>query len=167
MSLKLASAMAAKKQKVLLVDLDFFSPKLSTRLNPILPAGLSDYLVDDCSLDNIIQNTEVETLKFVSAGNADGQKDLFYNDAKLAEFVEWAQANFDIVFFDTPAAMYIPDIVEFFEQMDAIVVIARLRRTTRKLLNRIFSLVSVFKSKYIGVILNDLYTDSRRDDYEM
>lgn len=159
-SLKIASALATKKQKVLLVDMDFFSPKLTTRLYPELPAGLSDYIVDEKTLEDIVLKTEIETLDFVCAGNAEGQKELFYNDVKLTEFIEWSKKNYDVVLFDTPAAMYIPDIVEFFDVMDSVVVVARLRKTTRKLLNRLFSVLNTFKGKNINVIINDLYPEN-------
>lgn len=159
-SLKIASALATKKQKVLLVDMDFFSPKLTTRLFPEQPAGLSDYIVENKTLEDIVMRTEIETLDFVCAGNAEGQKELFYNDIKLAEFIEWSKNNYDVVLFDTPAATYIPDIVEFFDLMDSIIVVVRLRKTTRKLLNRLFAILNTFRGKNINVIINDLYPEN-------
>jgi capsular exopolysaccharide synthesis family protein len=165
-SLKLASALANKKQKILLVDMDFYSPKLSNKLfagNEV--KGLSNYIVNDSTLEEIIQQTEVETLQFVTAGNADGQKELFYNDNNLYEFISWAKLNYDLVIFDTPAAMYIPDIIEFFEKMDSILVIARLRRTNRKVLDRLFKMTTNFNEKYIAVVLNDLYS-GKGDNYD-
>jgi capsular exopolysaccharide synthesis family protein len=165
-SLKLASALANKKQKILLVDMDFYSPKLSNKLFASTEIkGLSNYIINDCTIEEIIQQTEVETLHFVTAGNADGQKELFYNDNNLYEFISWARLNYDLVIFDTPAAMYIPDIIEFFEKMDSILVIARLRRTNRKVLDRLFKMTSNFNEKYLAVILNDLYT-GKGDNYD-
>ena len=158
-SLKLGAALANKKQKILLVDMDFYSPKLSNKLFPATGVkGLSNYITGDCTLEQLVQSTELDTLQFVTAGNAEGQKELFYNDKKLFEFINWAKLNYDLVLFDTPAVMYIPDIVEFFEKMDSILVIARLRRTNRKVLNRLFKLVTNFNNKFITVILNDLNT---------
>lgn len=161
-SLKLGAALANKKQKILLVDMDFYSPKLSNKLFPATGVkGLSNYITGDCTLEQLVQPTELDTLQFVTAGNAEGQKELFYNDKKLFEFINWAKLNYDLVLFDTPAAMYIPDIIEFFEKMDSILVIARLRRTNRKVLNRLFKLVTNFNNKFIAVILNDLNAGGR------
>ncbi|MDD3079953.1 MAG: AAA family ATPase [Paludibacter sp.] len=167
-SLKLAAALAMKKQRVLLIDMDFYSPKLTKKIYPDSQIGLSNYIMDECGIEDIILSTDIPDLNFVAAGNAEGQKDLFYNDSRLATFIEKAKDNYDVVMFDTPAAMYIPDIVEFFDLMDSIIVIARLRRTTRKLLDRLFKTVSDFKSKYIGVIINDLRADGRAyyDNYQ-
>jgi capsular exopolysaccharide synthesis family protein len=162
-SLKLATEMANKKQKVLLVDMDFFSPKLSTKLLTHDTDGLSNYLMSESELNQVIQQTEIETLHFLSAGNVEGHKELFYNSNRLAEFMNWAKKNYDVVFIDTPAAIYIPDIIELFEHVDSIIVIARLQHTTRKLLNSLFKIVAAFKNKYISVILNDFHTN--RGDY--
>ena len=158
-SLKLSTEMANKMQKVLLVDMDFFSPKLSAKLLTNSTEGLSNYLMADCTLDKIIQKTEIETLHFICAGNVEGHKELFYNNKRLIEFIKWAKENYDVIFFDTPAAIYIPDIVELFEHVDSVIVIARLQHTTRKLLNSLFKILSVFKNKYICVVLNDFHTN--------
>ena len=154
-SMKLAAAVANKTQKVLLVDMDFFSPKLSNKVEPEFETGLSNYLMDECTLENIIRPTEIETLHFVNAGNSEGQKEMYYNNKRLVEFIAWARENYDMVIFDTPAAIYIPDIVDFFEYIDGIFVIVRLRRTTRSMLNRLFKVLNVFSSKHITTILND------------
>ena len=154
-SMKLAAAVANKMQKVLLVDMDFFSPKLSNKVEPDFESGLSNYLMDECAITEIIRPTEIETLHFVNAGNSEGHKEMYYNNKRLVEFIAWARENYDMVIFDTPAAIYIPDIVDFFEYIDGIFVIVRLRRTTRTMLNRLFKVLNVFSSKHITAILND------------
>ncbi len=154
-SMKLAAAAANKMQKVLLVDMDFFSPKLSNKVEPNFESGLSNYLMDECALTDIIRPTEIETLHFVNAGNSEGHKEMYYNNKRLVEFIAWARENYDMVIFDTPAAIYIPDIVDFFEYIDGIFVIVRLRRTTRTMLNRLFKILNVFSGKHITAILND------------
>lgn len=163
-SMKLASALANKEQRVLLVDMDFFSPKLSARINPDFEKGLSNCLLGECDPADIIHTTGIETLWFMNAGNAEGHKELFYNSKKLVEFIQWARANYDVVIFDTPAAIYIPDIVDFFEHVDGILVVVRLRRTTRTMLNKLFKVLQIFNEKYTAAILND-YHDGAGKNY--
>lgn len=160
-SMKVASALATKKQRVLLVDMDFYSPKISSKLFVDMPKGLSNYILDEVRIDEIIQSTDIETLKVVVAGDGEGQKDLFYNDTRLITFIDTVKKDFDVIIFDTPAVMYIPDILEFFDIMDSIVVVVRLRRTTRKLLDRIFRTLGGFETKYKGVILNDMHSSEK------
>lgn len=160
-SLKIAAALAMKKQKVLLVDMDFYSPKISFRLFKDTTAGLSNYILDEVGIDEIIQPTEIECLNAVAAGNADGQKDLFYNDSRLTDFINTVSNRYDVIIFDTPAAMYIPEIIEFYDSVDGVFFIVRLRRTTRKSLNRIFDKIKDLKGKYLGVIVNDMNVSSK------
>lgn len=166
-SMKLSAAIAGKSQRVLLVDMDFFSPKLSSMMKPGSETGLSNYLMQDARLEDIILKTESENMDFICAGNAEGHKELFYNSKKLNELIIWARDNYDFVLFDTPAAIYIPDIVDFFDVIDAILVIVRLRRTTRSLLHKLFGVLSVYSQKGIYAILNDYheYGDKRYSDY--
>jgi len=65
-----------------LVDMDFLSPKLSSKVEPEFEIGLSNYLMSECDLQTIIKPTEIDTLHFVNAGNADGHKEMFYNNKK-------------------------------------------------------------------------------------
>lgn len=158
LSLKLATALAFKKQKILLVDMDFFAPRITHFIQHEPHPGLSNFIVGDISLEKLIQPTEVEGLYFAGAGNAEGRKDLFYNDVALSRFVEWARNNFDVVIYDTPAVTYIPDIFEFFDSMDAILLVIRLRMTTRKSITRMLKSISNFKTTPISAIINDVYS---------
>ena len=164
-SLRLAVSLAQKKQKVLLVDLDFFAPKLSQKLYSESEVGLSNYLQGESTLDDILKHTKVENFDFICAGNVDGQKELFYSDKGLPSFLEWAKHNYDVVLFDTPAAIYIPDIVEFFEQTDGMLIIARLRRTTRKALNQLVRTAAGLDNKFIAAIINDFRTNLVHRNY--
>lgn len=164
-SLKVASELANKNQKVLLIDMDFFSPKLSTKIDPEVSIGLSNYLGGEIELKDIIQTTQLPNLHFVNAGTFDGQKELLYANEKLKETIEILKSQYDLVIFDTPAAIYIPDIVEFFENIDAIFVIARLRRTTRKLFNRLIKILQPFNQKVLFTVLNDFYLTGPNTDY--
>lgn len=164
-SLKIASELANKNQRILLVDMDFFSPKLSAKIDPNVNIGLSNFLAGELELVDVIQKTELPNLQFINAGTFDGQKELLYADNKLKETIEALKSQYDLVVFDTPAAIYIPDIVEFFENVDAIFVIARLRRTTRKLFNRLIKVVQPFNNKVICAVLNDFYLNGKNSDY--
>jgi capsular exopolysaccharide synthesis family protein len=164
-SLRLAVSLAQKKQKVLLIDVDFFAPKLSQKLYNESEPGLSNYLQGESSLEQIVKHTQIDNFDFICAGNVDGQKELFYSDKGLPAFFKWAKENYDVVLFDTPAAIYIPDIVEFFEQVDGLIIIARLRRTTRKALNQLVRTISGLENKFVAAIINDFQLGQGSTNY--
>lgn len=164
-SLKIASELANKNQKVLLIDMDFFSPKLSVKIDPEVNVGLCNYIAGEKSLDEVIQKTDLANLHFINAGTFDGQKELLYGNEKLKTAIENLKSSYDLVIFDTPAAIYIPDVVEFFDNIDAIFIIARLRRTTRKLLDRLLKVIQPYQNKVIYTILNDFYLSGKNIDY--
>ena len=168
-SLRIAAAMAAKQYKVLLVDMDFFAPKLSEKLKHENTIGISNHLSDERSISDVIIKSDIEGLDFIPAGTSRGKKELFYSNPMLKEFLTEMSSKYDLIFFDTPAASYIPDTMDFFDLIDHMMVVVRLRKTSRLLLNRFFSLIAGFREDQMHVVINDLLRpnkDSKGYGYE-
>lgn len=154
-SLQLATTLADKRLKVLLVDIDFFDPKLSTQMESASLPGLSDYITGEAGLDTIIRPTKFENLSFVSAGTVKGRPDHFYEEAALSDFIQNVRSQYDVVLIDTPAALYIPDVFNFLNLIDGVLIIVRLRHTTRTALDKLFLLVRGHQTRLMGTIIND------------
>lgn len=170
-SFQTSLSLAEKKMKVLLVDIDFFSPKLTRVFNKKDQKGLTDYLSGNCNVSDIIYSTEYENLSFTGVGTLKIQ-DLSYDDPLLSDFIEYVKSQYDVVIFDTPALLYIPDIVNFMDKIENVIVIVRLGHTTRNSLDRLLKILHVYQSKITGVVLNDLkinmidrYSDYYHYDY--
>jgi Mrp family chromosome partitioning ATPase/capsular polysaccharide biosynthesis protein len=157
-SLKIAVALAMKRKRVLLVDLDFFAPRLSRFIIQTEHPGLTNYIVGDVEVSQLPFYTEVEGLDFIGAGDAEGRKELFYTEPAILRFIKWARENYDVVVFDTPASSYIPDIIELFDQMDAILLVVRLRVTTRKSFSRLLKSIGNYKTIPLASLVNDVYS---------
>jgi capsular exopolysaccharide synthesis family protein len=164
-SLKLATALASKNLKVLLVDLDFFAPRLSNTDFPETKLGLSNFLEGEVLLHDIVTTTNTEKLFFVSAGNYCGQPELFYHQQKINEFIKWGSQHYDIVIYDTPAASYIPDVYEFFDLVDSIIIVVRLRLTTRKAFDQLLKNFEHHDHAVLSTIVNDVRTGKDRGNY--
>lgn len=172
-SVQLATALADKKLKVLLVDMDMFIPKLTNRLGRADNIGLINYLHGENTLDEILVPIETPGFSFVGVGNAADRSDFYYDDPNFIRFTQQVKEQFDIVIFDTPAVLHIPDIVTFMDQMDGVLIIARLAHTSRKSLDRLLKMIGIHRTKITGVIVNDLklnvvnkYTDHYHYAYE-
>ena len=74
--------------KVLLVDMDFFSPKLSERFNLKTSKGISNYLAEEVSISDTITHTDIENLDVVSAGTSSGKKEHFYSNPLIGKYIE-------------------------------------------------------------------------------
>lgn len=155
-SLQLATALADKGLKVLLVDMDMFIPKLTAKMGMNNSAGLVNYVRGESKLDDILHQTETPRLLFTGVGNTATRSDFQYDDPSFAKFTKAVKKKFDIVIFDTPAVLYIPDIVTFLDLMDSVVIIARLMHTTRRSLDKLIKMIGPDRYKIAGTIINDL-----------
>lgn len=155
-SLRLARELAARKQRVCLVDMDFFAPKLTHKLDRDKLPGMSNLFEGECSLADIIQPTSSEYLSFVGIGTHRDVSSFSYEDPAFVDFINTIKPMFDIVLFDTPAVLFIPDTVNFVDQVDGIIVVARLALTSRKSLDKLLKIFKHHQRKITGVIVNDL-----------
>lgn len=159
-SVQLACALADKGLKVLLVDIDVYIPKLTNRLGQAKNAGLINYMRGENSLDEILTAIEMPGLFFTGVGNSPDRSGFSYDDPNFIRFTNEVKEKFDVVIFDTPAVLHIPDIVTFMNLMDGVIIIARLMHTNRKLLDRLLKMIGNHKQKVTGVIINDLKLNS-------
>lgn len=155
-SLQLAKSLADKNLRVLLVDMDFFAPKLTGKLDKKEAPGLSNFIAGECGTEQILLSTPLANLLFTGVGTAEGRQDLYYDHPVLGDFVRYVRGLFDVVIFDTPAALYIPDIFNFMDMMEGVILIARLRLTTRNALDKLMSMNLAHQSKLLGVVINDV-----------
>ncbi|MFV0538188.1 MAG: AAA family ATPase, partial [Dysgonomonas sp.] len=155
-SLQTALSLADRRMKVLLVDIDFFSPKLTRLFNKKAEMGLTDYFSEKCGIEDIIHTTENENLSFTAVGTLKMKDNLGYDEPFLSDFIDYAKENYDIVIFDTPALLYIPDIVNFMDKIEKVILIVHLGHTTRSSLDRMLNILHNYRAKITGVVLNDL-----------
>jgi len=166
-SLQLAKALADKGLTVLLVDMDMYIPKLTAKMGMNNAAGLVNFIRGESTLDEILHNTDSAKLFFTGVGNTENRNDFQYDSPDFVRFTKAVKKKFDIVIFDTPAILYIPDIVTFLDLMDGVVIIARLMHTTRKSLDKLIKMMGPDRFKIIGTIINDLKLNriNRHTDY--
>lgn len=155
-SLQTALSLADRRMKVLLVDIDFFSPKLTRLFNMKSEMGLTDYFSEKCNMEDIIHPTEHENLSFTSVGTLKMRDNLGYDEPFLSDFIDYAKGQYDVIIFDTPALLYIPDIVNFMDKIERVILIVRLGHTTRSSLDRMLNILHNYRTKITGVVLNDL-----------
>ncbi len=158
--MQLAKGLADKKLNVLLVDLDVFAPKLTYKMEKADNAGLMNFINDELPIGDIVTTTAIPNLKFVPAGRYEHPVEFNFDDNMFIKFIKWAKTNFDVVLFDTPALLYIPEVLNFMELTDMIVPVVRLRHTNRNSLDKLFKLLEPNRSKIIGAAINDIKTNA-------
>ncbi len=198
-SLQMAMGMAEKNMKVLLVDMDIFTPALSLKMeqkknSPLFDLitdirgikdselakkvfhnpGLTDFLTGEASLTDTITSTDNPNLSFMPIGSRRARKDDHFfswcEEDSYKKLIEGAKEDYDIVIFDTPALLFIPDLLNFAEHIDTILPVIRLRHTTRYFFDKMLAMIqSPLDEKLAGVVVNDVRAvgfGNYRDNYK-
>jgi capsular exopolysaccharide synthesis family protein len=155
-SFLIAICLAKSGMNVLLADFDFYDPRLTKKLGCDLNQGLTDYITGDLPLEYIYNDTPLPNLSFAPAGRTSTPSKFSYDSEYFRNFISLSRQMFDVVIVDTPAVLYIPDVVTFMDSIDSVLVVARLRKTSRNSLIRMVNMFGDNKHKIAGAILNDI-----------
>lgn len=159
-SLYIASSLAQRGYKVLLADIDFYGPRLTKKMGNDQNFGLTDFLTGDVSIESLFNSTSLPNLSFTPAGRTTQPSRFSYDNEVFRQFIERANHMYDVVILDTPAVLFIPDVLSFMDFVDSVIIVARMRFTTRSSLYKLIKMMGENKSKIDGTILNDIKKSS-------
>ncbi|MFH0925797.1 MAG: polysaccharide biosynthesis tyrosine autokinase [bacterium] len=150
--------------KVVLVDADLRHPQLCTIFNMDKSSlGLSDYLKGSVGLEDIIKTTSINNLSVIPSGTLLPNPAELLSLESLKGLVSQLKERFDHIIFDSPPLVVITDSTILANSLDGVILVIRANRTTLETINKAKQLLTIAKSKIIGVVLNDV--DIRREGY--
>lgn len=159
-SAMVAFMMAGKGMKVLLVDVDTFVPKLTKIMKATEKSGIFNFLESSIEPEVIIQDTNLPLLHFVGVGQSENPHPVLYDHPRFNTFLSFARENYDLVIFDTPALLYIPETTSLIEKVDGIILVVRMESTPRQALEKLLKIIYMHDQKIIGTILNNVRLNS-------
>lgn len=162
-SANLAITMAGLGKRVLLVDGDMRKPRIHQLFALKRPPGLSDILVGEAPLESVIQTTEVENLKVITAGTTSPSPSELLGSTAMQSFIQKAKDEFDMVIIDSPPVMSVTDPVELATMVDGVVFVIKGGSTPRPPIQRAIQQLYDVKARLLGAILNDV--DFKKQGY--
>ncbi|MFY9241119.1 MAG: CpsD/CapB family tyrosine-protein kinase, partial [Roseovarius sp.] len=163
-SQNLAVVLASTGKKVLLVDADMRRGALHKAFGQKLDeAGLSASLAGIISFEDVLQATEVDSLKLIHRGKRPPNPAELLEDAKLLEFLNWAENAFDFIIIDTPPVLAVADPIIIAQHDLITIVVARHLQTTAEEIEYTLRRLEMSGIKVSGAILNGY--DQKRSKY--
>ncbi|MEG4517897.1 MULTISPECIES: polysaccharide biosynthesis tyrosine autokinase [unclassified Microcoleus] len=154
-ALYLAKTASAVGKRVLLVDANMRSPQLHTYLGLSNLKGLSNTLSSDLSLNEAIQRLPDDDNLFVlTAGTIPPDPIKLLSSRKMHYLMEQFLALFDLVIYDTPPLIGLADGHLLASQTDGTVLIVKIEKTDRGLVNKALDQLNVADFKVLGVVAN-------------
>ncbi len=122
----LCTSLAGGGLNVLRIDCDLRASKAREGL------GLSDYILSDCPLEQVVQSDDDTPLSVIRPGTKVGDPHMVLGSPKLAKFIAAAARQYDLVCLDAPPVLAVSDAATLAELADQTVVVVRWRRTPRR-----------------------------------
>lgn len=152
-AINLAVNMASTgRKRVLLMDLDLRKASIARMLGMPAGPGLSDFLWGTVTREEVIRKATVPGLFIVPGGKTISSPADMLAGEKFRSFLRDLRGNFDLVIIDTPPVLPVPDALTISEQVDAFIMLFRLKHTPHHLFRQ--ALEELGERKIMGVVLN-------------
>lgn len=155
-AINLAAIMALSGRKVLLIGLDLRKPRIHKILDVENKVGLSNYLIDELEMGNVIIKTEIENLWYAASGPTPPNPAELIESEAMKKFIEHARKEYDYIIIDTPPVAIVTDALLVSQFTDLYLFVVRQRYTSRNTVDLIEELRESGNIKSIGIVINDI-----------
>jgi capsular exopolysaccharide synthesis family protein len=154
--LNLATVFAQSGQRVIIVDSDLRRPALHKLLRLSNSTGLTNYLLKQCPLEEVIQKTQLPLLDFISSGKLPSSSLGILSSAQMKDLISELKRRYDFVFFDSPPIMGVSDASILASEVDITLQVIQYRRYPQQMTIRAKQLVEKVGGNLVGIVLNNI-----------
>lgn len=122
-SVNLAALFAGLGKKVLLIDADLRKGRLHKEFGIKRGNGLSQYLLHETSLEEVIHSTEVENLFVIPCGQVPSNPSEILGSKHYSDMIDDLEKRYDLIIVDTPPIMLVTDAALACRQASQIVMV--------------------------------------------
>jgi capsular exopolysaccharide synthesis family protein len=152
----LATVFAQNGERVLIVDSDLRRPSIHKFLRVSNSIGLTNYLLKQNTLEEVIQTTPLPGLDFMPSGKLPSSSLGILNSVQMKEMIKDLKRRYDFVFFDSPPIMGVSDASILASEVDLSLQIIQYRKYPQAMTIRAKQMVEKVGGTLIGVVLNNI-----------
>ncbi len=154
--MNLATVFAQNGDRVLIVDSDLRRPTLHKILRLSNSIGLTNYLLRQNSLDEVIQPTTLPNLSFMPSGKLPSSSMGILSSSQMKDLIQELKARYDFVFFDSPPIMGVSDASILASEVDMTLQVVQHRRYPQAMTLRAKQSIQKIGGNMVGVVLNNI-----------
>jgi len=152
----LATIFAQNGARVLVVDSDLRRPTLH-KINGVTNAlGLTNYLLKQNTLDEVIQTTKVPTLHLMASGKLPSSSIGILSSAAMKALITELKGRYDFVVFDSPPIMGVSDASILASEVDMTLQVIQYRRYPQPMNIRAKQMIEKVGGNLLGIVLNNI-----------
>ena len=152
----LATVFAQSGARVLMVDSDLRRPTLHRLLQVANTLGLTNYLLKQNTLEEVIQTTKLASLDFMASGKLPSSSLGILSSAQMRDLINNLKGRYDYVFFDSPPIMGVSDASVLASEVDMTLQVIQYRRYPQPMNIRAKQLIEKVGGNLIGIVLNNI-----------
>lgn len=154
-ALNLGITLALSNKKVIIIGLDLRKPKLGLYLNSTNPKGVSNYLIQQSSLDEIIQHfPDNPNLAFITSGPAPPNPGELLLTEQMFQLIESLKERYDYILIDTPPIGLVSDALILGKYVDTSLLVIRHKTTYKNMVRNLEDMYSKNELQRPHIIYN-------------
>ncbi len=154
-SINLAIAYSYFGKKTLLIEFDLRNPKVAEYFGLNNSQGLSSYLTNDASLDEIIQNSGVKNLDVITSGALPPNPVELMASENTKSLMEILEAIYDFIIIDSPPIGVVTDPYLLMNYSDINIFTVRMNHTNKKLFSALMDDIEQKEIQNFSIVIND------------
>ncbi len=162
MATNTAALYAMTGKRTLLIDMDIRKPNVYEKLGLEKGMGVTNYLIGECTLDDILLKDTPYEFDVICAGTVPPNPGELIRSDKVTEMLQTLRSQYDFIIIDTSPIGQVPDASALVEITDITLFVVRCMQTNRFFCkNTLQQLESTYKDK-IKLVFSDIPTEKKR-----
>ncbi|MCF6291036.1 MAG: polysaccharide biosynthesis tyrosine autokinase [Desulfobacterales bacterium] len=162
-SANLAVTMAQAGSRVILIDCDMRRPRIHNIMNVSRDKGMSNALVGNCTLEEVIIPSSVPNLDVIPAGPIPPNPSELLGSKAMTRLLAELGEKYDRIIIDTPPISAVTDPVVMAKFVDGVILVVHTNVTRREIVRDALSSLKMTQAHVLGAVLNNV--DMARNAY--
>ena len=157
-STNLAALYSMSGRPTVLLDMDIRKPNVHDKLGLSVKAGVTNYLIGECTLDDIIVHNEAFAFDIIPAGTIPPNPGELIRSDKLTELLAILRERYDYIVIDSSPVGLVPDALALVEQTDVTLFVIRCMETDKRFAEQTLHNLALNHKDKIHLVLSDIVT---------
>ena len=165
MSTNLAALYGMTGKKTLLIDLDVRKPNVHTKLAVDNGVGMTNFLIGECTEDELILHNENFDFDLIRAGAVPPNPGELIHSDKLHEFINKMREQYEYIVIDTSPIGQVPDALSLVADTDITIFVIRCLQTSKSFCSQALEALEEDYADKIHLVLSDIPTEGFHSGY--
>ena len=172
-SANLAATFAQAGRKAIIIDADMRKGRQYSIFGLSPTPGLSNYLsgidsdyneVETDNLSNFIQETNIENLSIIAAGNVPPNPSELLITPKMEELLNKLKESYDIIIIDGTPSQLVTDSLILTRLVDSTLIVTASKQTKKEDLKKVIRNIKNVGGKIAGIVVNKIEVSAKKYD---